>query len=842
MNVDPRLQLSDLTDYQFQASLAQQYGSYNTTGLQHAVNSRYGQNPPYFQPIPRNEARTSDLRSSQQFNHEASPPRGQARSAERNQGATGYQHTVPRLYGSHSSGGSPALDASTNTIHANSSGNRNSIPVNRTNSTRSILANARSNGSPQQNSRSSTSSPANRPQQSNANVKDPTTYTAPHLLAPMKPNPPSLREWRNKFFNIDEPLLLTEDQYLTYFPHVDNVYSHRSTQKYKRKPFVSHYWDCRLKGRPTGTPLNKKKLNENGDEQERKKRKRKVRERDLCDVKIKVTEFFGTEELEALRKLGLGPEVNPGSVNQDSGADLTFVVNGQQQNENNDSTFGILEPNQSYPPGHPGYGGKKWYMVQRVNGNDKEGEDPEDRDLDHKHSLEESDRIKKNSVQRWLLAREKEKKKAAKDDFSNNREDASDDDGLTQTATSISTPASRYHASGIALQTVNTHTTPTANNLTLYGCSFCPFSQRVWIALEAIGIPYQYRELTERDMVIPPNSPPGTEKRPTIPDLAECNPEGKVPCLKHNNFCVWESTVMLEYLEDLAMGQSLFQPAVGNPQLKAHSRLWVDFIDRRILPVFYALLILPDQDTANGQQTNESNSTDVRRDPNFADRNHHATPYQTRYNAIPKPPPTFLPTSKQCDLSTLPPNSRPSYFSHPTTTTSPKAHTLTTALLTNITTLVNASHRTGPYFLGPTLSYVDIAFAPWIIRLNYVLSHYRHFPRPEVGTRWQQWCDAIERDEVVRRTVSEEEGYRDVYGGGINGAGGGASGNLGEGSACGLGWEYDEYGRFDVNKAWETGNGFPEMMWVDRSLYGGMDLRGERLGGAGGVFGYSFDQ
>ena len=70
----------------------------------------------------------------------------------------------------------------------------------------------------------------------------------------------------------------------TYFPHIDNVYSHRSTQKYKRKPFVCHYWDCRMKGRPPGTPKS--------DDPAKKKRKRHARERDLCDVKIKITEYF----------------------------------------------------------------------------------------------------------------------------------------------------------------------------------------------------------------------------------------------------------------------------------------------------------------------------------------------------------------------------------------------------------------------------------------------------------------------------------------------------------------------------------------------------------------------
>lgn len=80
-----------------------------------------------------------------------------------------------------------------------------------------------------------------------------------------------------------------------------------------------------------------------------------------------------------------------------------------------------------------------------------------------------------------------------------------------------------------------------------------------------------------------------------------------------------------------------------------------------------------------------------------------------------------------------------------------------------ITELVNASHSTGPFFLGPNISFVDVTFAPWIIRLSRVLSHYRGFPRPEVGTRWQRWVDAVESDDRVRNTVSDENSYHNVY-------------------------------------------------------------------------------
>jgi glutathione S-transferase len=234
---------------------------------------------------------------------------------------------------------------------------------------------------------------------------------------PLVTDPPNLHDWRERLFNIEQPVHMSEAQFLTYFPHIDNVYSHRSTQKYKRKPFVSHYWDCRLKGRPSGTKKS--------DDPNKKKRKREKRERDLCDVKVKITEWFGEEQC---REMGIEPEY----PTLDGPDNLQIVIesaNASASNEANaggdTNSFGMLEPTKRFPRGHPGADGKKWYTIQRVNGSahsnaatgimeDDEAGDGDDKDLDHKHTLEESDRIKKNSVQRFLLKEEKERKAAKK--------------------------------------------------------------------------------------------------------------------------------------------------------------------------------------------------------------------------------------------------------------------------------------------------------------------------------------------------------------------------------------------------------------------------------------------
>lgn len=190
----------------------------------------------------------------------------------------------------------------------------------------------------------------------------------------------------------DAPISLSLYRFQTYFPHVDNVYSHRSTQRYKRRPFVSHYWDCRLKGRPPGTPKS--------DDPNKKKRKRTARERDLCDVKIKITEYFpGAGVVDTSGAFETLPaELLPG-------VHTLFPVQGSQP-------FGVLAPGSNLPDDHPGANGDRYFTIQRVNGNGANGKN-EGVGGGHRHTLEDSDRVKKNSVQRHILKEEKERRKSA---------------------------------------------------------------------------------------------------------------------------------------------------------------------------------------------------------------------------------------------------------------------------------------------------------------------------------------------------------------------------------------------------------------------------------------------
>ncbi|KAF3265820.1 hypothetical protein TWF217_002350 [Orbilia oligospora] len=117
-----------------------------------------------------------------------------------------------------------------------------------------------------------------------------------------------------------------------------------------------------------------------------------------------------------------------------------------------------------------------------------------------------------------------------------------------------------YHtkATGNALITVEEHSHPV--ELKLYGGCFCPFVQRVWIVLELSGLEYQYIEVDPY--------------------------KGLVPALAHGDWGCYESTVLMEYVDDISERKLLPE----DPKQKAYSRLWADHISRNIVPTFYRYL------------------------------------------------------------------------------------------------------------------------------------------------------------------------------------------------------------------------------------------------------------
>ena len=181
---------------------------------------------------------------------------------------------------------------------------------------------------------------------------------------------------------------------------MDNVYSHRSTQRHKRHAFVSYYWDCRLIGRPSGTPKSA--------DPGKRKRRRVARPRDLCAVKIKIVEYFPRSD-DRTRASGAA-EGTEGSfaagarraAAKGAGASLASSVTEHGDSQRTVEGQALAG---SYRLPHNRSGGKR-YEISKVSGADEHGVvHPLE---DHRHTLEESDRIKKSSVVRHFLNTGKE--------------------------------------------------------------------------------------------------------------------------------------------------------------------------------------------------------------------------------------------------------------------------------------------------------------------------------------------------------------------------------------------------------------------------------------------------
>jgi glutathione S-transferase len=85
-----------------------------------------------------------------------------------------------------------------------------------------------------------------------------------------------------------------------------------------------------------------------------------------------------------------------------------------------------------------------------------------------------------------------------------------------------------------------------------------PYSWRVWLALEAKAVPYELKVLSFTA---------GDTKKP---EFVAINPRHQVPTIVDEGFVLWESTVILEYLDErFASGVKLYP---GDAQSRARVR------------------------------------------------------------------------------------------------------------------------------------------------------------------------------------------------------------------------------------------------------------------------------
>lgn len=131
-----------------------------------------------------------------------------------------------------------------------------------------------------------------------------------------------------------------------------------------------------------------------------------ARQRDLCDVKIKITEYFDAAEYTEQTRLPPPGDNTAGSnVGHSEGVIMgqASIVSKGQVGWGMHGVGAVMHSPAAGPP-------RKIYTLERVNGKGGNGRG-DGVPGPHRHTLEESDAVKKNSVVRWLLKNELERKK-----------------------------------------------------------------------------------------------------------------------------------------------------------------------------------------------------------------------------------------------------------------------------------------------------------------------------------------------------------------------------------------------------------------------------------------------
>jgi glutathione S-transferase len=224
--------------------------------------------------------------------------------------------------------------------------------------------------------------------------------------------------------------------------------------------------------------------------------------------------------------------------------------------------------------------------------------------------------------------------------------------------------------------------------------------QRVWVAFELLGVPYQYYE-------VDPYEKPK--------DLLELSPKGLVPALKLNEFnpprSLNESTVILEYLNDFgfALNGRTILPPISLPYPRALIRLQADHVNRSLVPSFYRYLQAQDSENQIKYGKEFISSIEI-----------------------------LVKLLQRAEQELLESEDG-----------GPEEDAIRKAL--------------GAWLPGGNdLGWVDIMAGPWLYRAKIVLVHYRGFQMPQ-GERFNAWLQRLFEHPAFKATCSTDEFYIDSY-------------------------------------------------------------------------------
>uniref|UniRef100_A0A0B7BC75 glutathione transferase n=4 Tax=Arion vulgaris TaxID=1028688 RepID=A0A0B7BC75_9EUPU len=113
----------------------------------------------------------------------------------------------------------------------------------------------------------------------------------------------------------------------------------------------------------------------------------------------------------------------------------------------------------------------------------------------------------------------------------------------------------------------------------LYCAWFCPFAQRAWVALLEKNVDFEYIE---------------TDPYNKTPEFLAVNPRGLVPAVIHKGRAIYESSICVEYIDEVWQNEPHLLPT--EPYERAVARIWVDFIGKKIIPVYYRIVQKQDKE------------------------------------------------------------------------------------------------------------------------------------------------------------------------------------------------------------------------------------------------------
>jgi glutathione S-transferase len=83
-------------------------------------------------------------------------------------------------------------------------------------------------------------------------------------------------------------------------------------------------------------------------------------------------------------------------------------------------------------------------------------------------------------------------------------------------------------------------------------------------------------------------------------------------------------------------------------------------------------------------------------------------------------------------------------------------------MLSGLFRMAQGMHKTGPYFMGKEPGIVDFSFAPFALRIEFLLSLYKGFSLPTEGDAWlryRNWWHAIKSHSAFKKTMPDHETY-----------------------------------------------------------------------------------